>query len=341
MTDKQYFSADGLNCTSIKAFILNGIKGYVKANQESNEYELEHESLKIGSAVDCVLTQPDKFKIRYFVGEIQKLSDKPYLIMQETFDRISHMDISKVEFKGILDSIIVPIAREVGYWGRIKDEQKYKERLTSECLDYYNAKVEAGNREIITKEEGLQVQVTANKFITCVPGIFDNKNPNIIIYFQKAIFAEFQKTACKILLDVLVVNEQMKTIKPYDIKTMKNNVTTFRFNFKRFLYNVQAVFYTEVLKIAFPDYTILPFTFLVGSIEDNLPIQAFTLSDELYNYTLNGHADRNTYYYKGIKQAIEEINKHKELDEYELDLEFLSFRKSQRTVIDFEFKYVV
>ncbi len=341
MTDNEYFNADGLNCTPIKAFILKGIKGYVKATEDRDSYELEHESLKLGSAVDCILTQPDKFKQRYFVGETKTLGDKPFLIMQETFDRISHMDKSKIEFKGILDAIIVPIAREVGYWGRIKDEAKYKERLTIDCLEYYNAKVKAGDREIITQEELLKIQNTVNKFITGVPGIFNNTKDTIQIYFQKAIFANFLGTDCKCLLDVIAVDTVNKTIKPYDIKTMKFDITGFNHNFKRFLYNVQAVFYTELLKVAFPDYTIKPFTFLVASIDDNLPVQAFTLSDELYNYTLNGHPDKNTYYYKGIKQAIEDINKHIELDEYSLDLEFLAFKKSKMTTIDFDFKYKV
>ena len=341
MTDSEYFNADGLNCTAIKAFILKGIKGFVKAMQETNEYELEHESLKLGSAVDCILTQPDKFKQRYFVGETKTLGDKPFLIMQETFDAISHMDKSKIDFKGILDTIIVPIARRLEYWGRIKDDNKYRERLTSDCLEYYNAKVKAGDREIITQEELLTIQNTVNKFITSVPGIFNNTKENIEVHFQKAIFTKFENTDCKGLLDVMVINTINKTIKPYDIKTMKFDVTQFKDNFRRFLYNVQGVFYTELLKTAFPDYTILPFTFLVASVDDNLPVQAFTLSDELYNYTLNGHPDKNTYYYKGIKQAIEDINKHIELDEYSLDLDFLSFKKSKMTVIDFDFKYKV
>jgi len=341
MNENEYYNKEGLNSSSIKAFILKGIYGYIKANENSSDYELEHESLKLGSAVDCVLTTPDQFNKKYYIGEIKSLGDKPYLIMQEVFDTISHMDLSKVEFAGILDSVIVPIARRVEYWGRIKDPIKYKERITTDCLDYFNAKVRAGNREILTAEEALKVRNTANKFITGVPGIFDNKKEDVKIYFQKALYTEYQGIACKGLLDVMVVNTTAKTIKAYDIKTMKDNVTRFSSNFQRFLYNVQAVFYSELLKVLFPRYTVLPFTFLVASIDDNLPVQAFGLTDDLYNYTLNGHPDRKTYYYKGILKAIEDLKKHHELEEYSLDLEYLKFKKSEMTKIDFDFKYVL
>ena len=105
-----------------------------------------------------------------------------------------------------------------------------------------------------------------------------------------------------------------------------------------FLYNVQAVFYTEIVKSLFPDYNVAPLEFIAASYNDTLPVQKFILTDEMYNKTLNGDITEE-YRYIGILEAINNINKHIELNEFELNLNELHFKKQSKILINSKFTY--
>lgn len=327
---EKYFSNPALNSSKLKSFITKGIAGLT---DPSDEYAAEKTALKLGSAVDTILTKGD-FNSKYLVSNtpMASLGDKPFKIIQETFDHISHMDLSnnKVQFEGILTEIVIPIARKYEYKGNIKDVEKYKAALIADCKDYFNFKLTAGKREIITYEEFMKIQATVMKFNQLKHfNLTDVKTA-----FQKDFYAKFEGIDCKVLVDYLIVKGD--NVYLFDLKTLSEPVTKFKYSFQRFLYNVQGVFYTEVVKLALPNKRVHNMSFLAASLEDNLPAQEFTLTDELYNATLNGSEN---YRFSGIKEAISKIKKHYELEEFKLNLDELVFKQFTKTPINIEFKY--
>ena len=70
---------------------------------------------------------------------------------------------------------------------------------------------------------------------------------------------------CKALLDMVVIDDELQTVQPIDIKTTGEYPENFHRVAKRFRYDIQAAFYTLALSYAYPEYTILPFQFLVES----------------------------------------------------------------------------
>ena len=336
----EYRNNPNLNNGLLKAYIQKGIYGYKKALENPSEYETEKVSMKLGSAVDCLLTTPAEFDSNYLIVPSNvSIADKPFQIVSKALDMLDIINKDKFDFKAVLDSTIIPIAREFGYRGNIKDVEKYKNYLIQDCEAYFNLKLSAGKRELLNYEEIMKVNITAAKFKQL--NIFTNQNPNIKVYFQKPIYSIYNNMDVKILLDVFVVDTANKKIILYDIKTLEEPVTSFIHSFRRFLYNVQAVFYTEVVKSKFKDYTVVPLSFYAASLNDNLPVQKFTLSPELYNLTLNGSDDKSIYYYKGILEAMNNIQKHIELNEFDLNLDELRFKEKTSTVIDHKMNYVL
>lgn len=332
-----YRNNDGLNNTLLKAYILSGIYGYTKKLEEEKNYSNIKEALTIGSACDTLLTNKEEFNNLFYIATQDfNINDKSYKIINESIDTLNHMDLSKVSFDGILESTIIPIARENNYRGNIKDNEKYKQHLKNDCEQYFNFKLKAGNRAVLSIQDYQSVHKCINKFNNL--NIFNNNNPDLEITFQQPLYSIYNNTKVKILLDVMIINKKLKKIFLIDIKTLQDRVITFKNSFKMFLYNVQAVFYTEVVKTLYPDYIVHPLEFIAASYNDNLPVQKFTLTEELYNKTLYGDTTKE-YKYMGILQAMDNINTHIKLNEFELDLDMLYFKNSSKTQINSNFLY--
>ena len=131
-----------MNNSVLKAYIMHGIDGYNKSTSNKEEYENVKEALNIGSACDTLLTNKYEFdNLFYIATEEFNISDKPFKIVNEAIDSLNHIDSTKLSFSGVLESTIVPIARENDYKNNIKDVEKYKTHLKNDCEVYFNFKL--------------------------------------------------------------------------------------------------------------------------------------------------------------------------------------------------------
>jgi len=100
---------------------------------------------------------------------------------------------------------------------------------------------------------------------------------NTRLITQVPIYFKYKDLDCKGLLDGIVIDDEKKTILPYDLKSSSWGIRNFPLVYKRFKYYRQAAFYQHaVLNHFIPEenlqgYELLPFTFIVTSSKRGIP----------------------------------------------------------------------
>ncbi len=123
----------------------------------------------------------------------------------------------------------------------------------------------------------------------------------------------------KALLDGILINHNLKTIEPYDLKTSEDSALGFPDKFFKFRYDLQAAIYTEAVKVYkdtyYPDYELLDFKFVVGSF--NYPNKPLVYNAKnILDIGKNGGEYKGKYY-KGYLQLTQEYFWHKEYDKWD------------------------
>lgn len=260
MTKKelQYREHPNISQSELKACVIGK-----KREDKPHLYYEEKDCLVMGSILDVIITDPSAFD-EYFY--IDTLETKPSAKIMSIMHQVYH---EEAPVESLFDSAVLSVAREVGYQPNWKDETIIR-NLIKEGVDYYRMLHEAGNRQIVSKEEyeeALQLatiltthEYTTNNF---------NKIKGEYIHYQFPVYWK-DVIECKGLLDMVIFNDDEKTIQPIDIKTTALPLTQWRSTAKRYGYLIQAAYYTDGLKAMYPNHKVLPFKFLVVSRMDKL-----------------------------------------------------------------------
>ena len=325
----RYYQDSRINNTAIKSYIKDGIIGLKTVLDSKLEYEVTSDALQRGSAVDIFLTSgKEAFDNAYYVADLPNISDKPKLIIEQLLDTIVVDPARKATFEGVID-VAFSIAKEFGYRGNIKNDITYKDWLIRDCKPYYDARIAAGTRTVISVEDKMFIDKTILKFQTAFPYIFNNVNPDIDVYFQLPVYGTLENVECKALLDIVVVNKNRKAVYIFDLKTT-DRLIQFIYVFNKLLYNVQATVYTKLAKQLFKDYTVHNLAFIAAGLNDNLPAQTFNCTDIIIDATYNGSEH---YKFMSVKEALYNIKVHLDTNNFDLDLKYLPFRNSSKTSI--------
>lgn len=269
----------------------------LKATHYGNEVKIKDEDLRfhsekrhfiLGDAVDILITQPDTFNDVFHTDSVEnKPTEKMMNYLHALHEKTDGEPLERLEY---CTSILEDVAKEVNYLAKMSAE-KIQERVLIHN-DYYESITSSQNKQIISIEE-----------LDIVNKIVDGfKNHHIIgKYFEESWDTEFrfqlelyfthtykgQEIECKGLLDMVKFDHDKKIIYPYDIKTMGDYTFRFKKSFKQRRYDIQAAWYTLALQKNFPEYTVMPFVFIVDStVEPGNPC-AFEVSNtlmEIANY---------------------------------------------------------
>lgn len=274
---------------------------------------------RIGAAVDCLLTSPERFNDDFVVVNV----NRPYGLMGKFIDRLppgltpsSDADLYmeayiNAGYKMSLEWVISKM------WG------------TDPLMDYYNATVNVPDHlVVISKDEMEKVQKVVELLLAnpnTLPYFFNEDN-DIEIAHQLPIYFEYKGVECKALMDGIILNHRDKTIRPFDLKTTGMSVYNFPENFVRFGYYRQAAFYSEALKSPqspvihlLDEYKLLPFQFIVAETKPNSyhPAVIYNCSETDIDVGLNGG-----YYegkrVKGVNELIEDYIWHSSTNMWDL-----------------------
>lgn len=279
---KEYYKVEAMSNSLLKTVKDNPL---IALNYFNGIYEEKKDSQAffIGSLVDCLLTTSEDFERDYTIIDANTpLSEMMKKFIRFLPDTIT-LESQRNEFIEAYEESGYSISIDIA----IKSFYKY--------FEYYKYSKQVTNK-IITKDDYLLCQQL------CV------KLSNNLEYFtpstkyQVPIYWKYKDVNIKCLLDMIIINEELKEIQPIDIKTSRS-IRGFKENYEQYGYNTQAGLYTMALQDLYPAYKILPFKFLVIP-KDNYPdSEMFTVKniDNNIAYTTEllelwrTHRDTNSY----------------------------------------------
>ena len=264
------------------------------------------DAMRFGSLVDSIITRGKETLNNYAVIKIDvPEAERKALEYISTRTSKALSDLSEESLMMLCD--------QCGYqtrWG-------YNARLSH--LSAYNEYYEklCSGKELVSESDWNDAVAIANVFHkdSYLKTIFGhgNKDGKEFIY-QPQFVVDWEINSkpikIKIMLDLIIVDHNNKTIQPVELKTSKNPAYSFAENFVNMRYDIEAETYTDVLRkvcdtmaTEYSDYVILPYIFTDISRTDMTPVSYVYDPTNGFSYTKGN----KTYSYKGWEELLGEI----------------------------------
>lgn len=316
--DKDYHSY-----SSILNFIEDGPKSLITEKKKSTK------GLSIGKALDVYMF--DDFDKKYYISDL----DIKLTSMETTF-----LDIVEKQTSGELNDEIIEsdefrdLCNEIAVENDLfKSDRKGKDGNIKERIDNISIvlkdRLKAGSKTVIDPLFYIKIVDMAEKLKNnqYVKDFFNNKN---ISKYQNLnqitrIF-EYEGIKFKVILDILHINHENKTIQEVDLKYTSMKGSDFLKSFFKYRYDIQSTLYTLALKdyrdeyIELKEYSILePSIVCVNDTEE--PMLYKVTSSDLYD-TFYGYEDRHGRYHNGILNIVSDIEFHIKNESFEYPREY-------------------
>lgn len=237
------------------------------------------DSLRFGALVDTLLTDIEEFDNKFLVADIDKVSEAVSSIIKSIFEDSRKTDIINIE--DIDRNSILRYIKDANYYNNWKDDTRV-DKIINDGKYYFQLLCTANNRDIVTQTEVAQAK-------ECVRVL--KSHPFTMRYFTSSFFEKniehcyqlkfkYRKGGLNVrcMFDKIIVDHELKTIQPIDLKTTGKDEEHFEESFLSWSYWIQANMYSEILKMNileddyFKDFTILPFKFIVINRYNKTPM---------------------------------------------------------------------
>lgn len=268
----------------------------------------ETDSMKFGSLFDVLLTRPEDFDSEYAVTDTL-----PPPAEQNVLNTLYTLYPEYKKFDTIPDENIQYAISVCNYQPRWKYQSQYEH--IAEYHGYYE-NLASGKTFVSSADYTDAIEMKQafedNEYVSMIFGHTQDASKIEYLYQMKFVanmLVGKKKLRVKIMPDLLVVNHEDKTVQPVDLKTSSASAISFKDNFLKFRYDIEASMYSDVLRVimdeaGYVDYTILPYLFADISRSDKLPL---VFSYPQYDETqLNGLSFKD-YNYKGWRNLLDEI----------------------------------
>ncbi|QDP46410.1 MAG: putative exodeoxyribonuclease 8 [Prokaryotic dsDNA virus sp.] len=286
-----------------------------------------------GSAVDCMLTEPDEFKNRYVVSKLEA----PGGMMGDFISAYIKYKIAAQKDRDCAeDSFLEEEIRGMAYGAsgfKIKFESVIKKFEDPNIQEYVNFIIENTDKTILSEDEYNQTvnmvnmltssEHTGKYFITAGP-LQEIKNQ---LEFEMEYITESGKQyIIRGMIDKVIIDHHLKTIQAIDLKTTGKPVYSFESSYVKYAYYRQAAIYSKFiekdLSILYPGYEIKPFLFIVAETACNNQPLIFKTSSEDLEVGWNGGKSLYTgKRVKGVTELISEVEWHQETKNWEIKKE--------------------
>lgn len=279
---------------------------------------------RIGSALDCLLTSPEKWETDFKVIE----ANKPFGLMGKFVDNLpsgleptSPLEdykaaYDKSGYKMWMDKVVSKFwenEEAVKYYKLTRD---LEEGITVISQDEYDSVTKA--RELIMANE------FTSKFFRPIKGISE-------LMTQITVLFDYAGEHCKGILDGIYIDHLDKTIQAFDLKTTSSSVYEFgEMSYLKYGYYRQCAIYELALNsetspikhLLDTGYKMLDFIFIVVESKKTAshPAVIYRTSVTDREVGMNGgYIGRR--FYKGVNQLIEEYKFHRETNYWDLPVE--------------------
>ena len=273
-TEEQYRNSEELHYSQIAKFEKVGFAGLDHLFDKE-----ESPALTLGNLVDVLLTGDSfAFEHQFYVADFPSMGDKELQIANRLYEICGS---TCPTFIDVPDSAILAAADEFDYQKRFKPETKI-EKLTEACSAYYNLRVQAGDKAVISQktcDEAVNM-VRAIRESPSTSGYFAENDPFSPVqrYYQLKFRAVLDGIGYVVMNDLIIVNYEKKRIYQVDLKTSGKPEYLFEDSFAYWQYVVQSRLYYQVLNAVlskddyFKDFEIMNFHFVVVNKESLTPL---------------------------------------------------------------------
>ena len=298
---QEYINSPAMNQSKLKLLSISA-----QAFQEVKEPEMffeEKEHFVIGKGVDDLITMGQEyFDENYHISDITKPSDTIMSIVQQVFQ-------SK-ESDNWFDQNLLPAIEAHNYQPNWKPDTKIT-KVSVEGETYWNELLQSENKQILSKEQILKIDSIANQILEHrFTKDYFKLDEFTDIYYQLPIYFTVDNIECKALLDMVIVNHELKTITPIDIKTIGDYTKFFDYQCLRRRYDIQASWYMQALfnwrDINYERYSVKTFKFIVASTTKQCDPVIFDATNNFINAGKYGSSKVRYYYLNSGSGELEE-----------------------------------
>lgn len=287
-----------LSYSKVSDFDRNGPTALIKKAVVKNK------GIKIGSLVDDLLFNPEEFKDKYFISEVNEPS--------ATLGVLCKIIIENYNSIPSIEEIFRIIERNE-FWKRCKDKTLLQSYFDNdEFWNYLKNHFEIQNRIIITQDEKLQAEEIVSIILKhpFSKQLFDANMDHI---YQYAFTIKVDKFTFRGILDIISIDHKNKKIYFKDLKTGLNAHSEFWSSYLKYRYYLQEAIYTiayeEICKnLQLEGYELMPFEFIYVGLKEKIPV-SFIITDKWHTAGKEGFYYDKTYY-KGLNQLLDEIYFH-------------------------------
>lgn len=302
-----YYEVNRISCSKLKNFEKHPKYYLINFSKSAKESK----AIRLGSAVDTLLTDPENFNKVFHVAD-----KKPTGLMGQFAENL--IALSSLYEEAVSEEKLSQAYSKTDF--KRDTFEKVKEKL-KEIEPYLKGYFESKDKIILDPEEKELCESICNNLLTNdFTSYYFTETANIEIIYQMPVYWEIDMgeiAECKSLLDLVRINHLTKEISPFDIKTTGGNTSDFITSLIDFRYDLQASFYTEALKWLtrnekkFEGYKVLPFSFIVESTSSPGTPQVFTLSDRVIEQGKYGWTDKKGEKHRGFMELISDLLWHK------------------------------
>lgn len=246
-------------------------KKYILGESKPPTYDMV-----LGSVLDCLLLEGEgKFKDLFTVSSMKKPTELMGVFVDEYIKHYLNFTDSLHYNPAEADKEAKLIAYDksgykLNFATVISNYEKNAKAYTTLMLDSI-----LNNKTIINTEDFLKINTAVNTLKThnFTSHLFNtSENVEILNQYTIKYFDEelIFNVLCK--LDSIIINHNIKTISPIDLKKTAKSVYTFPKSIREYKYHIQSALYNKAVQKHFsekyPDYVINPLVFVVINLDE-------------------------------------------------------------------------
>ena len=232
--------------------------------------KIETPSLTFGSMVDTLITgSEEEFNEKFEVADFPDISDKLITITKVLFD--ANKDTYR-SIDMIPDNIISDVGIQCDYYANSKYNTYRVKSIKENCAEYYNLLFLSINKTLVSNidyqdalacADVLKNDKATSEYFTDTP--FDN----VERFYQLKFKGVYENIPLRCMADLIIVNNDNKTIIPCDLKTSSKKEWNFYKSFIDWGYYIQSQLYWYIIRQnldkdpIYKDYKLLNYRFIV------------------------------------------------------------------------------
>ena len=266
LSESDYRTFKAISYSTIKSYLSKGPISLIAEPQE------ETESMAFGTLIDTMLTKRESLHDIYYFADIPSIPPK----LAEVFKLAKEEGIDLIS---IDDTKLGTLLFRADYYSNYKPETKIN-KFREDSRELLAIQTTANNRIIVPNCDYEEANTLYKSIINApfAEVYFPEINDDIEIFYQIQFTTLFNNIPVKCMFDKIIVDHIKKYITIIDFKTTSDPEIDFIRSVYKYKYYIQAELYRYILSNIldedeyYTDFTISPFTFIVGNRVNLCPI---------------------------------------------------------------------